>query len=70
MPTNSNNLISELSSATPGTECPSRCPRCGWTGDAATTAVNVSMNMPYDGRYCLSCFAQWIANTFPKLESL
>jgi hypothetical protein len=43
-----------------------RCPRCGVQG---TSVPCIIVTIPdYEGKYCQTCFAKWLAANFPKLE--
>ena len=43
-----------------------RCPKCGYEG-----GEHINVMMPgFDGKYCLNCYAKWISETFPLLESI
>jgi len=39
------------------------CPNCKYEG---SESIIISIP-PYEGRYCLKCYAEWIKTCFPKL---
>lgn len=40
------------------------CPKHG----DVTESVSVTMDIPQRGHYCLVCYAEWLAENFPKLQ--
>ena len=44
-----------------------RCPKCGWESNNGGLDVSIK---DFEGSYCLKCYAEWIAATFPKIEKI
>lgn len=45
------------------------CPTCGNKTSETGDALRVSIQ-PYDGLYCLHCYAKWVSETFPRLRRI
>lgn len=53
---------------------PMHCPKCDYRYDPnngktiGVSAVTVQLGTALDGKYCLHCWAAWMASNVPKLE--
>lgn len=47
-----------------------KCPRCGTTGERKNVFKLKVAIRPFEGDYCQYCFAKWISENIPKLESV
>jgi hypothetical protein len=56
-----------LSKSKPRYKCEKCGNECGSTWDAQMISVTI---VPYDGEYCLKCYAAWIAANVPKMVEL
>jgi hypothetical protein len=43
------------------------CPQCGWEAKEEEGSVKIDIE-PYDGVYCLRCWAKWLSENLPKME--
>ena len=45
-------------------EAKRKCPVCG---EHTFGCIDITIP-PYNGKYCLRCYAKWLSDNFPKLE--